>query len=172
MSLSTAPQEQPCSCQTEPSRHSLARCSQTDELWFLLKSAQDIVLFLVEYFAMETTAIKKKKSVKQAKLLQFVKYRSVLISQLPSNAKLIYLFEIVISAQSREQYLCISAQMSTDVYIWKKIYIRKRHYISEWVSDYARDTRFWDRMKELHVANVIALCNADRRHSDMTETDL
>lgn len=33
-------------------------------------------------------------------------------------------------------------------------------------------TRFKDRMKELHVAKAFALCDADRRHSDMIETDL
>lgn len=81
----------------------------------MLKAAQAIVLFLVEYFAMETTAIKKK--ICETKLLQLVKYRPVLISQLPSNAKLIYLFEIVVSAQPREQYLCIAAKMSTDIYV-------------------------------------------------------
>lgn len=47
---------------------------------------------------------------------------------------------------------------------------KKTLYLSELVIMHV--TRFWDRMKELQVANAIALCNADRRHSDMAETEL
>lgn len=56
------------------------------------------------------------------------------------------------------------------LYMKENICKKKTLYLSEFVIMHV--TRFWDRMKELQVANAIALCNADRRHSDMAETEL
>lgn len=61
--LGSCPCLQPCSNRTQQTF--VARCRQIAELWFLLKAAQAIVLFLVEYFAMETTAIKRNYETKE-----------------------------------------------------------------------------------------------------------
>lgn len=65
-------------------------------------------------------------------------------------------------------YICTDVHRYS--YIKENIYKKKIIFQSGLVIMHV--TRFWDRMKELHVVNAIALCKADRRYSDMIETEL
>lgn len=125
---STGLQEQHCSCLTGFRRDILPRCSQTTALWFLLQCCSDhffFFFFLIEHFAMETTEMKfwAIKSVKQQNYYKLQNYISVLISQLPSNAKLTYLNLSSLYITENNIY----------IYLHRHLYIklRKNHYLSE-----------------------------------------
>lgn len=92
---------------------------------FCYNIAQTISFFLIEHFAMETTEMKfwAVKSVKQQNYYNLQNYLSVLISQLPSNAKLTYL-------NSSSLYI---TENNIYIYLHRHLYIklRKNHYLSK-----------------------------------------